>query len=106
MTCKDVEKLIPIFIKDELNYRELEQFIDHIENCPSCKEEMSIQFLVTEGMARLEDGSAFDLNQELRNLMDISKSRIRVHKGMQYLGIGIEVVALVAILSVIIVILL
>ena len=67
---------------------------------------MSIQFLVTEGMARLEDGSAFDLNQELRNLMDISKSRIRVHKGMQYLGIGIEVVALVAILSVIIVILL
>lgn len=106
MTCKDVEKLIPIFIKDELNYRELEQFIDHIESCPSCKEEMSIQFLVTEGMARLEDGSAFDLNQELRNLMDISKSRIRVHKGMQYLGIGIEVVALVAILSVIIVILL
>lgn len=106
MTCKDVEKLIPIFIKDELNYRELEQFIDHIESCPSCKEEMSIQFLVTEGMARLEDGSAFDLNQELRNLMDISKSRIRVHKGMQYLGIGIEIVALVAILAVIIVILL
>ncbi len=106
MTCKDVEKLIPIFIKDELNYRELEQFIDHIESCPSCKEEMSIQFLVTEGMARLEDGSAFDLNQELRNLMDISKSRIRVHKGMQYLGIGIEIIALVAILAVIIVILL
>ena len=106
MTCKDVEKLIPIFIKDELNYRELEQFIDHIESCPSCKEEMSIQFLVTEGMARLEDGSAFDLNQELRNLMDISKSRIRVHKGMQYLGIGIEIVALIAILAVIVVILL
>ena len=106
MTCKDVEKLIPIFIKDELNYRELEQFIDHIENCPDCKEEMSIQFLVTEGMVRLEDGSAFDLNLELRNLMEVSKAKIRVHKGMQYLGIGLEVAALVVILAVILVILL
>ena len=106
MTCKDVEKLIPIFIKDELTYRELEQFIDHIENCPNCKEEMSIQFLVTEGMVRLEDGSAFDLNLELRNLMEVSKAKIRVHKGMQYLGIGLEVAALVVILAVILVILL
>lgn len=106
MTCKDVEKLIPIFIKDELNYRELEQFIDHIETCPECKEEMSIQFLVTEGMVRLEDGSAFDLNWELKNLMDVSKAKIRVHKGMQYLGIGLEIAALVVILAVILVILL
>lgn len=106
MTCKDVEKLIPIFIKDELNYRELEQFIDHIETCPDCKEEMSIQFLVTEGMVRLEDGSAFDLNWELKNLMEVSKAKIRVHKGIQYLGIGLEIAALVVILAVILVILL
>ena len=106
MTCKDAEKLIPIFIKDELNYIELEKFIDHIEECPDCMEEMSIQFLVTEGMVRLEQGSAFDMNQELRSLLEISKSRIRVHKGMQYVGIGLEVVALIAILTLILVILL
>lgn len=105
MTCKDAEKLIPIFINNELNYRELEQFIDHIEDCPDCKEEMSIQFLITEGMARLEDGSAFDLNWELRNLMDVSKAKIKVHRGMQYLGIGIEIAALIVILIVIMVIL-
>lgn len=106
MTCKDAEKLIPIFIRDELNYTELEQFIDHIEECPACKEEMSIQYLIAEGMVRLEEGSAFDLNYELRNLMEISKTRIRVHKGMQYLGIGLEIVALVAIIAVILIVLL
>lgn len=106
MTCKDAEKLIPIFIKDELNYIELEKFIDHIEECPDCMEEMSIQFLVTEGMVRLEQGSAFDLNQELRSLLDVSKARIRVHKGMQYFGIGLEIIALIAILTLILVILL
>ena len=106
MTCKDAEKLIPIFIKDELNYIELEKFIDHIEECPDCMEDMSIQFLVTEGMVRLEQGSAFDLNQELRNLLELSKAHIRVHRGMQYIGIGLEIVALIAILVVILVILL
>lgn len=106
MKCKDAEKLIPIFIKDELNYIELEKFIDHIEECPDCMEEMSIQFLVTEGMVRLEQGSAFDMNQELRSLLEISKSRIRVHKGMQYVGIGLEIVALIAIVTLILVILL
>lgn len=105
MTCKDAEKLIPIFINNELNYRELEQFIDHIEDCPDCKEEMSIQFLITEGMVRLEDGSAFDLNWELRNLMEVSKAKIKVHRGMQYLGIGLEIAALTVILIVIMVIL-
>ena len=106
MTCKDAEKLIPIFIKNELNYTELEQFMDHIEACPVCMEEMSIQYLIAEGMVHLEEGSAFDLNRELKNLMEISRARIRVHKGMQYLGIGLEIVALVAIITVILVVLL
>lgn len=106
MTCKDAEKMIPLFIQDKLNYTELEQFLDHIDLCPNCKEELSIQFLITEGMVRLEDGSAFDLGKELQNLMEISKTRVRIHKGMQYLGIGLEAAALLAILAVILVILL
>ncbi len=106
MTCKDAEKLIPLFIKDELNYRELEQFIDHIEECSECKEEMAIQFLVTEGMVHLEDGSAFDLSASLKSLVDSSKARIKFHKGMQCLGIGLEIAALIAIIAVILIILL
>ena len=31
-----------------------------MQECPGCKEELVIQFLVTEGMQRLEDGDAFD----------------------------------------------
>lgn len=106
MTCKDAEKLIPFFIREELNYIELEQFIDHVEECPVCREEMSIQYLIAEGMACLEEGSAFDLGQELENLMEVAKARIRVHKGIQYVGIGLESLTLLAILTVILVILL
>lgn len=106
MTCKDAERMIPLFIQDQLNYMELEKFMDHMEICPNCKEELSIQFLIAEGMVRLEDGSAFDLGKELQNLIELSKTRVRIHKGMQYLGIGLEAAALLAILAVILVILL
>lgn len=106
MTCKDAEKMIPIFIRNELNYAELEQFMDHIDECPNCREELSIQYLVTEGMVRLEEGSAFDLGKELDNLTQGSRTKIKRHKGIQYLGIGLEAAALLGIIAVILVILL
>lgn len=106
MTCKDAEKMIPIFIKNELNYTQLEQFMDHIDACPNCREEVSIQYLVTAGMVRLEEGSAFDLGRELDNLTQSSRAKIKRHKGMQYLGIGLEAAALLGIIAVILVILL
>ena len=46
MNCKETEKKIPSFLHDELDGSKLEEFIDHVESCPECKEELSIQFLV------------------------------------------------------------
>lgn len=106
MNCKEAEKLIPLFIKDELNYRDLERFVDHIQGCSNCKEEMSIQYLIAEGMIRLEDGGAFDLNMELGSLLESSKSKIRFHKALQYLGIGLEFAILIAIVVTILIMLL
>ena len=68
--CKEYEKLIPDFLIDNLDDVNLEKFISHIENCSECMEELSIQFLITEGMNRLEQGSNFELAKELGILND------------------------------------
>ena len=57
MDCKQAEKIIPSFLRKDLEGRKLAQFVEHIEDCPECREELSIQFLVTEGMEKLEEGS-------------------------------------------------
>lgn len=106
MTCKETEKLIPLFIKNELSYIQLEKFIDHLDNCPSCMEEMSIQFLIEKGMVRLKDGDTFDLNEELQALMDEARAKIRRHKGIQYFGIGLEIGLLFLIITVILIVIL
>ena len=59
LQCLQATKMIPSFIVGELSYRELEQFMEHMEECESCKEELSIQFLVEVGLNSLEAGNTF-----------------------------------------------
>ena len=59
MECKEFEKLIPDFIEETMDYETLQEFSRHIYDCEDCKEELTIQFLVWEGIQRLEDGVRF-----------------------------------------------
>lgn len=81
--CKQTEKLIPLFIRDELDNRTEKQFLAHVDNCNSCLEELSIQFLVTTGMQRLENGDTFDLNRELKMKMLTEKKHLRLLDSLQ-----------------------
>ncbi len=90
MTCKDAEKLIPLFLEDDLDNQELSDFIDHIENCAECKEELTIQFLVMVGMKRLEDGNTFNLRQELDALMKDAKKRLKARKYLVFTSYILE----------------
>lgn len=92
MNCKDYEKMIPDFINQKQDYPKLKRFIDHIDSCQSCKEELTIQFLVTVGLQRMEDGSAFDLQRELDARLLQSRERIRFHGRFIRLGNGLELI--------------
>ena len=70
MNCKEAEKTIPSFLNDELDGDDLADFLEHIEECPECKEELSIQFLVSEGLEQLEQGNNFNLQEALVETLD------------------------------------
>ena len=90
MTCKEAEKLIPYFLDDDLDNKELSEFISHIDSCPECKEELTIQFLVKTGMQRLEDGNTFNLKQELLILLKDAKKRLRLRKQLLFISYILE----------------
>ena len=93
MDCKEFERLIPGFIAKKLDYPTLKRFFGHVQQCKDCREELEIQFLVREGMQRLEEGNAFDLQSELGQRMEESEKSIRYHSAFLYLGIVMEIVA-------------
>ncbi len=82
MTCKDAEKLIPLFLDDDLDNQDLSDFLYHMESCTECKEELTIQFLVKVGMKRLEDGNTFNLRRELDGLLSDAGRRLKVRQNL------------------------
>lgn len=87
MDCKKATKVIPAFIKDELSVKETELLLMHMEQCPECKEELTIQLLVSEGLLSLEEGKEFDLNREIKNKIFQAKRRIKWHKKIKLAGL-------------------
>lgn len=103
MDCKEFEKKIPAFVANALDYRELKQFLAHVESCAECKEELTIQVLISEGMARLEEGSAFDLQKELKRRMQEAEKHIWLHRMFRYIGITMAAAAFAAVILLVVI---
>ncbi|MCD7726580.1 MAG: zf-HC2 domain-containing protein [Clostridiales bacterium] len=98
MDCKEAEKKIPYFLQDELEGRKLADFVEHIEGCPECKEELSIQFLVAEGMEQLEKGDTFNLQEALLMKMEYARHRVRINRTLRYILVCLEAAVAAAII--------
>ncbi len=105
MKCKDFEKKIPEFINSTMEYSELKEFVEHVDLCPECREELDIQLLVSEGIARLNDGGALDLRYEMDKRIALAMSTIHRHKMMRTLAGTLQFMALLAFAVIIVLIL-
>ncbi len=101
MNCKEFEKMIPDFIANRLEYKQLKAFVAHVEECEECKEELTIQFLVAEGMARLVEGGAFNLQKELDIRMETALRGIRRHNAVKYMSVTFVLLAVFAVAALI-----
>lgn len=102
MNCKEAEKSIAGFVENKLDDDTMEDFITHVQECPECMEELSIQYLVAIGMSRLEEDGTFDLGGELQKRLTTYQNRIRRRKriNITYFGLEVAFVAVMAFLSV------
>ncbi len=106
MECKEFERRIPDYLAKKLDYPALKLFLEHLDECADCREELDIQFLVAEGMHRLAEGNAFDLQTELGQRLEETRKTLRLHSAFLYLGICMELAALGMLASIVIWILL
>ena len=81
MNCKECEKLIPAFIAGELSDKDLESFLAHVESCQDCEEELTIQILIAEINRRMEG----------------AEHKLRMHKVFRYMRITFEILAAIAV---------
>lgn len=102
MKCKEAEKEIPSFLNDELDGKDLAEFVDHIEDCPECMEELSIQFLVAEGLEQLEQGNNFNLQKALTWKLEDADDKIRMNRILRHTLLVLEAAVVVVIIAAVI----
>lgn len=102
MDCKEFENMIPDFLDEKLNSRQAKEFFAHMDECENCKEELRIQYLITEGTLRLEEGDSFDLNKELDLKLEKTKKVLKSRKIANSIIYVLEAVALAAVVFILI----
>lgn len=105
MNCKEFEKEIPDFVNKKMDFLTLRKFNKHMAECEACREELSIQFLVMEGMQSLEEGDVFDLQDALSSHLSEARRKIRFHSACLGLGFLLELIAVFMVAGVVILIL-
>lgn len=76
MNCQTAESMVTRYIEHDLSVDELEGFIDHVENCPSCYEELETYFIVHAAMKQLDEES----KDSTLNFQELLKEDIRRSK--------------------------
>ena len=62
MDCKTAQSLVIPYINGQLNDEETEEFLEHIENCKECYEELEIHFTVHYALQKLDEDDRVSFN--------------------------------------------
>ncbi len=102
MKCETALSEIDAYINGELNRRELEKFIEHVKNCPSCYDELEMHYTISEGIRYLEEDrtEAYNIPKMLK--MDLEKKETKIrryHRLSSVVLIGGELLLLALVLG-------
>ena len=88
MTCREAEALVMPYLRNQLTDEELEGFLEHIEECANCREELEIYYTVEIGIRQLDtDTGSYNIKGALEAAITASKQRlysVMVVKIMKY----------------------
>ena len=65
MDCVRAQKLIRPYLDGKLSDREVEEFLDHVESCPACHDELEIYFSIYQTLGEETDDGDYNFTRKL-----------------------------------------
>ncbi len=91
MDCRKAETMITPYIQHEISDEEMEEFLDHIRTCPSCRRELELNSYIVEGLRMLESGSDnFDVRGAMQREIRASYQHLRAVRARRILHYSIN----------------
>lgn len=96
MNCSDFQKMIPDIIDKNIDEKDLEPVLEHIESCRECYDELEIYYVLRCG---LDDDSGKPMNfvEQLENNISAMKSRSELYTAARSVYVFTQLAAYAAI---------
>lgn len=98
MNCREAENTMQDFIDCEINYKDVGEFLEHIDSCSKCMDELEIRYLLQEGLTKLEQGLVFDADAGLKKLIDKHRSNYNLYSWLRYVLFAMAVMLFILML--------
>ena len=59
MNCREAQRNISLFLQEKLDIEEIELFLEHIETCETCREELEVYYTLHTAIEILEDNQEY-----------------------------------------------
>lgn len=78
MTCQEVQSNVVKYVNNQLDIKTLEAFVEHVEGCADCMEELEVYYILLVGMKRLDQDKNESLNFHSDFLKSLEYAKIRI----------------------------
>lgn len=78
MTCLKAQGMITPFINNKLSVKELEEFLEHVNSCPDCREELEFYYTLLTGMKQLDEDKNLSNDFQLELSVKLKKAQDKV----------------------------
>lgn len=87
MDCKTAQQKIMPYIERRLTDADLEDFLDHVQQCPACSEELEVYFTIYYALQKLDsdDTDSFDMQEILKRDMEKMQSHLQKNESVRFL---------------------
>lgn len=76
MTCIKAQAMITPFINNKLSIKELEDFLEHVNSCKDCREELEVYYALLTAMKQLDE----DKNLSSNYSQELADKLIKTHE--------------------------
>ena len=93
MNCVTSQQMIRAYLDGYLSDRELEEFLNHVQTCPDCFDELEVYFSVYRTLRDVDEKGDYNFRKKLRRKLEESRAYLRRRNQSKALKVSVILAA-------------